>query len=168
MYYTTNNEGFIISCGLTPNFGAPAKGDEPFGLMDAFDWRLNVTNGEWVSAITPLIYVIIPTDLIPELVGFANLVQDVLTNETFTIYLDALDVECREGVKTVPTLPVSFTPCTCISWDEATETESSDDEKLQGIIDRFNSLYKPPRKIDFDCKFDSKAEFDQFKINMGV
>lgn len=48
MYYKINNEGKVISCGITPEFGDIAKGDEPFTMQNEFDYRFDFETNTWI------------------------------------------------------------------------------------------------------------------------
>lgn len=148
--YTSGNVlcGDIKKIGVTLRMiGIDTKMIEDYeaGLISAYDYQ----------------YVIIPTDLIPELVNMSGLVDDVLTGDEFTFYLKSIEITTGNGKKKgVKTLPVSFTPCTVIEWEEG------DDERLQLVIDMFNAIYNQPREIDFPCKFDNRMALDDFIVSV--
>ena len=48
MFYEINNEGKVISCGIMPEFGDIAKGDEPFTVQNAFDYRFDFETKTWI------------------------------------------------------------------------------------------------------------------------
>lgn len=49
MYYTVNEQtGRIISCGISSSFGSLAKGNEPFTIYNAFDYRYDFLTETWV------------------------------------------------------------------------------------------------------------------------
>lgn len=154
MNYELDDNGNVVAWGNIKQT-QQKKGNEPINKLNASDWRWD--GQKWVTTIVNYQYVIIPTDLIPQLVNMSGLVDDVITGEEFTVYFNSIEITAGNGKKKgVKTLPVSFTPCTVIEW------ELGDDERLQGVIDMFNETYNPPREIDFTCKFDNRMALDDF------
>ena len=161
MYYKTDMDGNVISCGIYPEFGDKTTDNEPFqSIGDAFNWKKDKTTGKWTSTKIDYQYIIIPTDLIPNIKSMVQLVDDVLTDQAFVIHLSKEEIITRNNQKRdVGILPISFTPCTVIEW------ENGDDARLAAIIKQFNRGYNPPGAIDFPCKFDSLQDFETFKQN---
>ena len=127
----------------------------------AFDkWRKNKITNKWESTAVDYQYIIIPTDFIPNIKSMVQLVEDVLTDQAFVIHLSKEEIITRNNQKRdIGILPISFTPCTVIDW------ENGDDARLDAIIKQFNDEYNPPLAIDFPCKFDSLQDFETFKQN---
>ena len=150
----------IDKTGRITNFGVYGDIDFDFDISEVENYRFDFETNTWVSTVVNYQYIIIPTDLIPLLVDSVGLVEGVLTGHEITVYLSNIGLIQRDGTeKNVKTLPISFTPCTILDWEEGDETQ------LQAIIDQFNASYNPPRKIDFPCKFDSLQDFETFKQN---
>lgn len=158
--YELNADSRVVACYTDASKGIPTDINPPFTFDSAFDYRFDFETNTWVSTVVNYQYIIIPTDLIPLLVDSVGLVEEVLTGNEFTVYLSNIGLIQRDGTKkNVKTLPISFTPCTILDWEEGDETQ------LQAIINQFNALYNPPSKIDFPCKFDSLQDFETFKQN---
>ena len=52
MYYNLDNEGNLISCGILPEFGDIAQGNEPFSFNNFFEYKKDLTTGEWIKIET--------------------------------------------------------------------------------------------------------------------
>lgn len=154
--YKLDGNGNIVAGG----FGLESwdnKGNEPFTDFDCINWKYDIIKNVWISLIINYQYLIIPTDLIPMLSGSSVNVQQICVDKFFTLCLDNVNVDTiqQDGVS-VPTSPVSFTPVSILEFTE------SDAVQLQGVIDTFNAMYDPPRRIDFNCHFANIQELESF------
>lgn len=159
MRYFLDNNGNIIAIGNIDG-GIDMDGSEPFNICNSSDFRKNKKTKKWENKKIDYQYIIIPTDLIPNIKSMVQLVDDVLTDQAFVIHLSKEEIITRNNKKRdIGILPISFTPCTVIDW------ENGDDARLAAIIKQFNREYNPPIAIDFPCKFDSLQDFETFKQN---
>lgn len=159
MYYSIDETGDVIACGITAEFGYPAEGNEPFDVSTAFNWRKDVATNDWISTVIDYQYIIIPSELIPSLTELAALVADIDVQNQFNVILSTTEITTREGIThKVPSDIVNMTPCKILKW------KKGDDALLQGIIDVWNSQ-GDSRIIDFECKFDNLAYLDAFKVS---
>ena len=123
-----------------------------------FDDAIAYTN--WINEA---IYIIIPTELVPNLETMVDLVEDIVFEDQFDVVLDKSTITSRSGnTGDVVTLSVKMITCKVARW------EDGDDEKLQSIINLFNSFYNPPRQITFDCKFNSLSDLEYFKTTNAI
>lgn len=112
---------------------------------------------EFETWLNDFIYIIIPSEMIPQLTDFIPMVEDIDNANQFDVILSEMDITTRNGEeKTVICDTLKMTPCKCLTWD------NGDDSILDGIIYQWNEL-ETYRIIDFPCKFDSLADLEDFK-----
>lgn len=157
MKYELNESGLIVAIDSNLENGIELNGSEPFTMTTAHLWKWDYELIKWMYIGVDYQYLIIPTDLIPMLSGSSVSVQQICVDKFFTMCLDNVSVNTiqQDGVS-VPTLPVSFTPVSILEFTE------SDAIQLKGIIDTFNAMYDPPRRIDFNCHFANIQELEMF------
>lgn len=142
------------------------KGGTMYKAIFAFDQDVvgGVFDYSFVDAIAytnwlnDYIYIIIPTELVPNLMTMTALVEDVVFEDQFDVILAKETIETRNGNSgNIATLFVKMVTCKVSRW------EQGDDEKLASIVELFNSFYNPPRQITFSCKFNSLQDLEAFK-----
>jgi hypothetical protein len=151
---------------LLPDFYDVTRGGIPYKALfggaqfiDAgpFDYIFNdaIAYNNWFN---DFVYIIVPTELVPNLVTMTSEVEDIVFEDQFDVPLEKVPITTRNGnTGEVTTLSVKMITCKVSRW------ENGDDEKLASIIQLFNSFYNPPRQITFPCRFNSLAELEAFK-----
>jgi hypothetical protein len=127
------------------------------GIFDfTFNEAISYTN--WFN---DFVYIIVPTELVPNLTTMVAEVEDIVFEDQFDVPLEKVPITSRNGnTGEIVTLSVKMITCKVARW------ETGDDEKLASIIQLFNSFYNPPRHINFKCKFDSLTELEEFKAGL--
>lgn len=158
--YNLNTEGRVILIGLInqADFEHTIT-DEPFIINDAQYYQL--INNEWHDLRLKYKYIIMPCEIINDLLPLVNEVEDVL-HPQFEILINSTSVTTRIGQYVdIQDKVVKFFICKLLQWDEG------DKEQVQGIIGNWN-LLNPDRQIVFNCCFEDQYELDEFLENRIV
>jgi len=160
-FNASNYESFLVT-----EFKDISRGGISYKMLFAFaewidgsifDFRFS-TALEYTNWFNDFIYIIIPTELVPNLMTMTTLVEDVVFEDQFDVILAKETIETRNGaIGDIVTLSVKMVTCKVSRW------EQGDDEKLASIVELFNSFYNPPRQIIFGCKFNSLQDLESFK-----
>lgn len=128
-------------------------------MLDLIGIDTTMINDYQEQSTEDLIYVIVPTELIPELKANPDLTFfEILTSKAFDVVLAFEEVtDNTQTTSRVPSVVIKMVPVTLQRLDDG------DSEKLAGIIALFNSRNEANRQINFNCLFSSYSEFIEFR-----
>lgn len=128
-------------------------------MLDAIGIDTSLINAFEEPSTDELVYVIIPAELIPTLKEQAGLTfYEMLTSKAFDVVLKFEEItDITQTTSRVPAVFIKMVPVTLRQLDEG------DADKVQGIIDFFNSQNDASRQINFKCLFANYAEFIEFR-----
>lgn len=155
MYYSINDLGYIISQGISVEFGdLIANGDEPFLNANEGDlWRY--VEGEWINEKADYKYFLIPSDMVPAISHYAGFVKEALTHLSFNV-LCGYSTAIVEGEDVQTPLYINQIPCICTHW--------TDDglQLLDAVVENWNTS-NPLKQMVEPYKFESYNELIAFR-----
>lgn len=157
--YNLSPDGYPIAYG-SYKFEHEIDGSEPFSGFDIINWRKDMGTGEWVSTLPNYSYFILPLDLIPSIKHYSDWVKEAYPEKIFDVVLASEEIEVEGQMVTVPTNILKMIPCGITAFNPEGEM------LLEAVIESWNTQ-APNKAIDFNVKFYSLTELDNFIASCG-
>lgn len=157
--YNIDKQGFITSIGYMSNYSIEIT-NEPFEMYNANDYRKDMETGEWGSTLPNYSYFILPLDLVPAIKHYSDWVKEAYPEKIFDVVLASDEIEVEGQMVTVPTNILKMIPCGITAFNEEGEI------LLEAVIESWNTQ-APNKAIDFNVKFYSLTELDNFIASCG-
>lgn len=158
--YELDTDGFPISYGYSEGLSLSLDGTEPFSGFDIINWRKDMEAGKWVSALKNYSYFILPLDLVPAIKHYSDWVKEAYPEKIFDVVLGIEEIEVEGQMVTVPTNILKMIPCGITAFNPEGEM------LLEAVIESWNTQ-APNKAIDFNVKFYSLTELDNFIASCG-
>ncbi len=105
-------------------------------------------------------YFVLPLDLIPQIAHYSGWVKEAYPEKIFDVVLTSDEIEVEGQMVTVPTNILKMIPCGITAFNPEGEM------LLEAVIESWNTQ-APNKAIDFNVKFYSLTELDNFIASCG-
>lgn len=133
--------------------------DETFRTKFDFIFDNEVDYLKW-ERIGQYSYFIIPLDIVSQIKHYSAWVKEAFPKKIFDVVLNTEEIEVEGKMVTVPTNILKMIPCGITAFNEEGEM------LLEAVIESWNTQV-PSKAIDFNVKFYSLTELDNFIASCG-